>query len=195
MASTTKDAILQTAKRLFGERGYNAVSTADIADAVGISKGNLTYHFKKKEDIVAALLSENPPHATWPTPGTLAELDATFSHIESVVRENAFYFWHYTQLAQISPDIRSLQLTAVSGNRDFLMRALESLDKGGLLVVESADRGPLVNSILLTCAYWLPFAAIEDLDATAFRSQVWSLLVPYLTKEGRAQYASLGLGA
>ena len=46
MKDTRRD-ILNAARRLFNQRGYNGVSLQDIASAVGISKGNLTYHFQK----------------------------------------------------------------------------------------------------------------------------------------------------
>ena len=48
MKKNTRQLILDTAKRLFNERGYNGVSLKDIADELNISKGNLTYHFRKK---------------------------------------------------------------------------------------------------------------------------------------------------
>lgn len=51
MKKNTRRQILDTAKRLFNERGYNDVSLKDIADEVGISKGNLTYHFSKKKTL------------------------------------------------------------------------------------------------------------------------------------------------
>lgn len=39
----TKTKILETARTLFSKYGYNAVSIADIAEELQISKGNLTY--------------------------------------------------------------------------------------------------------------------------------------------------------
>ncbi len=48
MKRDTRQAILDTAKTLFSQRGYNDVAIGEIAGALGISKGNLTYHFKKE---------------------------------------------------------------------------------------------------------------------------------------------------
>ena len=45
MRNNTKAEIIEVAKKLFNERGYNDVSTQSISDAMGISKGNLNYHF------------------------------------------------------------------------------------------------------------------------------------------------------
>ena len=61
MASSTREKILAVSLRLFNEQGYRNVTMRAIADALSISVGNLTYHFAKKQDIVAALKQENGP--------------------------------------------------------------------------------------------------------------------------------------
>ena len=53
---STRDHIVQTADRLFYEKGFEATSFADIAEAVGISRGNFYHHFKKKDDILEAVI-------------------------------------------------------------------------------------------------------------------------------------------
>lgn len=54
----TRDAILATALRLFNESGTSAVSTNHIAEAQGISPGNLYYHFRNKEAIIQQLFEQ-----------------------------------------------------------------------------------------------------------------------------------------
>ncbi len=54
----TRDRILAAALRLFNESGTAAVSTNHIADALGISPGNLYYHFRNKEEIIRALFEQ-----------------------------------------------------------------------------------------------------------------------------------------
>lgn len=50
-----KDVILEVARTLFNERGVNAVTTNHIAAEMGISPGNLYYHYRNKEDIILTL--------------------------------------------------------------------------------------------------------------------------------------------
>lgn len=52
----TRDLIEQKADDLFYENGFEATSFADIADAVGISRGNFYHHFKSKDDILDAVI-------------------------------------------------------------------------------------------------------------------------------------------
>ena len=48
--------IVATADDLFYRRGFDHTSFADIATAVGISRGNFYHHFKSKDDILEAVI-------------------------------------------------------------------------------------------------------------------------------------------
>ncbi|WP_028322800.1 TetR/AcrR family transcriptional regulator [Desulfatiglans anilini] len=53
-----RDAILNTAAKLFSEHGFKETSIADIARATGVAEGTIFYHFKSKEDLFLAILQE-----------------------------------------------------------------------------------------------------------------------------------------
>lgn len=53
----SKERIIEMANRLFYTKGYNQTSFADVADGVGITKGNLHYHFNSKEDLLTAVIA------------------------------------------------------------------------------------------------------------------------------------------
>lgn len=55
-SAQTRKRILDTAERLFGERGVAAVSLRDINRAAGISQGVLHYHFGGRDAVVEAIL-------------------------------------------------------------------------------------------------------------------------------------------
>lgn len=54
----TKNNILQKAVELFNESGTAAVSLNSLAEALGISAGNLQYHYRNKEEIIRAILED-----------------------------------------------------------------------------------------------------------------------------------------
>ena len=51
----TKDKIIATAIDLFNIHGTKAISTNHIAKEMGISPGNLYYHFRSKKDIIRSI--------------------------------------------------------------------------------------------------------------------------------------------
>lgn len=54
----TRDRILQSSLAMFNEQGERNVSTNHIAAALGISPGNLYYHFSNKAEIIFELFSQ-----------------------------------------------------------------------------------------------------------------------------------------
>lgn len=54
--STTRERIVAIADQLFYQRGFDHTSFSDIADEAGISRGNFYYHFRTKDDILAAVI-------------------------------------------------------------------------------------------------------------------------------------------
>ena len=51
----TRDRILECALQLFNEKGEPNVSTMEVANEMGISPGNLYYHFHGKEPLILGL--------------------------------------------------------------------------------------------------------------------------------------------
>ena len=47
--------IIKAANKLFYQQGFHKTAFSDIVKEVGLSKGNITYHFKSKDDILQAV--------------------------------------------------------------------------------------------------------------------------------------------
>ena len=54
--TSTRVQIVEVADRLFYQRGYDSTSFSDISKAVKISRGNVTFHFKTKDEILEAVI-------------------------------------------------------------------------------------------------------------------------------------------
>ena len=52
----TRGDIVEEADGLFYRKGYEQTAFSDIAEAVGISRGNFYFHFKTKDEILAAVI-------------------------------------------------------------------------------------------------------------------------------------------
>lgn len=70
----TRADIIDCADDLFYRQGFEATSFADIAAAVGISRGNFYYHFKTKDDLLEAVIARRVANTTamlqdWETAG------------------------------------------------------------------------------------------------------------------------------
>lgn len=196
MKKNIKLEIIQIAKKLFNERGYNDVSTQNISDALGISKGNLNYHFKRKEDILEAVVEEMHSHYVKPAvPATLKELNELFLRTQKVAKENAFYFWHYTQFSQMSEKIRDIQSTVIQDNHTLYSEAFRLLNKGGALQNEEypGQYEHIIHAIMLSCIYWTPHSRLEENMGTQrdFLDNIWGILYPLLTDEGKVQYSTM----
>ena len=56
MSATAKEKILAAADQLFGQVGFDAASTREIAEASGVNKALIHYHFRNKDALLGALL-------------------------------------------------------------------------------------------------------------------------------------------
>lgn len=87
---STRDQIVAAADDLFYRNGYENTSFADIAAAVGISRGNFYHHFKSKDDILDAVIARRAAGtkamlAEWEQAGTGPE-DRIRSYIRILIR-------------------------------------------------------------------------------------------------------------
>ncbi len=57
-ASSGRERLVETAYHLFSQRGFGAVSLADIAGEVGLTKQAIIYHFSNKNALYAEVLAQ-----------------------------------------------------------------------------------------------------------------------------------------
>ncbi len=56
--ASRREELLRTAARLFVDKGFEATTTRDIADAAGMRSGSPFYHFRSKQDLLKAAMAE-----------------------------------------------------------------------------------------------------------------------------------------
>jgi AcrR family transcriptional regulator len=192
---TTKDFILDTAVDLFNEQGTAAVSTNHIAEAAGISPGNLYYHFKNKEDIIRAVLDRmyDEWNAVYVIP-----TDASFSLdvLRAALHRNFDLLWRYRffyrELGALVRHDRQLgrHYKAIQEQRQREQLAL--FDRLAAAGVFTWPRKRSEVEVTLTIAwivgnYWLAYLESSRDDVTPEVLQqgvelIMRLFMPYLNK-------------
>jgi AcrR family transcriptional regulator len=84
-----RDRILRGAHTLFLERGFSEVSMQQIADAAGLTKAALYYHFRNKEELFAQVVRHEVQRFIG---GVTAQLDADNSFEDQLRRFVTFVF-------------------------------------------------------------------------------------------------------
>ncbi|MDL2217630.1 TetR/AcrR family transcriptional regulator [Christensenellaceae bacterium OttesenSCG-928-M15] len=189
MKKDIKDAILYTARDLFNERGYQEVSMRNIADALNISVGNLTYHYKKKEDLIAAVYLER--HKSYKKPGVpqnITELNQFFMRVLDDQQKNHYYFGNYDELLELCPKAAELQLVVMQDLFSAIKGAFTILQNEGIMRREAFTNqyDVIIQALLTICLYELPAPMYFGENAMQQKlMSLWSIVFAFLTEEGK----------
>lgn len=83
-AAATRELLLDTAERVFAERGVTRASLQDIASAAGLTRGAIYWHFKDKAELYIAMMERvcHPCESAGEEPACAAQRD-----VEQLLRE------------------------------------------------------------------------------------------------------------
>ncbi|MFL5758597.1 MAG: TetR/AcrR family transcriptional regulator [Thermomicrobiales bacterium] len=102
--SEGRERVLREAHELFLDRGFAEISMQQIADAAGMTKASLYYHFLNKEDLFAQVVRREGERLLT---GVTAELDGIDSFEEQLNRVAMFIFRATkTDIARMISDYR-----------------------------------------------------------------------------------------
>lgn len=111
-AIETRRQIVDVADRLFYERGFEATSFADIAKDVGLSRGNFYYHFKTKDEILAAVIQQRATNtremlASW-AEGTESPADRILNFIHILIANQTKIMAHGCPVGTLCNELAKL---------------------------------------------------------------------------------------
>jgi AcrR family transcriptional regulator len=185
---------------LFNERGTAAVSTNHIAEAMGISVGNLYYHYRNKEDVIRAIFDRMMasweemsvlPHDRAPT---LTDLQRILEKTFSVLWEYRFFYREFVALMRRDPELgrryRDVRERGLANTEVLLKNFVES---GVLRKPEDPTALlKLARTFWLIAEFWLPFVEMGEERVGPERLQegvdlMMQILKPYMTEEALAE--------
>ena len=203
----TAERILEVTLELFNRFGEPNVSTTLVSAELGISPGNLYYHYPAKDGLINALFDRYER--------ALSELLSAGDDVRQV--EDAWIFthalleliWQYRFLYRDLNDLLSknrwleMRFQSVLKNKAKAVRELlDSMRRAGALSIDSREVEATATNMLVLLIYWLSFEYVRDprhalepenaqaaLRRGAF--QVLSLLLPHLPADQRAQLQML----
>ncbi len=108
----TRTRITDAALALFNGDGAHAVSTRHVAAKLGISPGNLYYHFANKEEIVLALYERIEADLLGilaPPPAPVPSFDAVLAYLDRLLAHLWSYRFFYRDLTGLLQDVPGLK--------------------------------------------------------------------------------------
>jgi AcrR family transcriptional regulator len=195
----TKELILDTAIRLFNEKGTAAVSTNQVAEVAGISPGNLYYHYTSKEDIIRGIFERM--FALWDITFDLpADHQPRLDDIQYLFQKNFEIMWAYRfayrelpALLRRDDELRQRYITVRQRGFDGFQQLFASFTAAGLLVPVATPQtvADLAEVIWLISEFWLSRIEVsgQEVDPPAMQRGVnlmMQVLHPYLVDSSMA---------
>ena len=202
----TKDKILQASIELFNQQGERQVTTNHIAAHLGISPGNLYYHFRNKEDIVRHIFKEYAKlldNRLQPPSRPSEALDALAQYLDVVFELMWRFHFIYANLPDILSRDDALQqdyLQVQKGVLNKVISVLNALKHADVIAIDDADVPNFAHTIKLVVTFWIsylktqaPHAAIDQQQADQGVLKILLLFKPYATAQAMPRIDKLQL--
>jgi AcrR family transcriptional regulator len=195
----TRERILETALLLFNRFGEPHVTTADIASEMEISPGNLYYHFRNKDQIIAELFAAFEQRLD----GLLILPEGRRAGVEDLwlllhllfeaMWEYRFVFRDLDEILSRNRKLASRFATIMRRGVDTVVELCREMVATGAMLASEREIGALADNVALVATYWISYQRISaageraeaavSLDRAAY--QVLSLIAPFLRGDAR----------
>jgi AcrR family transcriptional regulator len=145
--SSARERLLESAKRLFSQRGYYATSVEDIVESAGLSKGAFYFYFKSKEELFKSLVEEmhlsivkrleNFLERELPLEDALIEHAKVF--LEDIYQNRHIAQIFLFQLVGTNEEFRELYYTKIAHWRELLAKMVDRAIQRGEITYKNAE--------------------------------------------------------
>jgi len=197
-----KEKILLKAVEMFNEQGLSSTSPNNIAAALNISSGNLTYHYKTKAILIEAIYERmhtaSQDFIKLEGYLTLDDFRKIMARFRDFMVEYRFFFQDLFFILQNYPEVGKLyeesNLMRLKQGRALFEYYIET----GRIIPESdgINYDFLLHNIWMVGAFW-------NLQRKIFTSgqiiehsmdlvdMTWYMILPYLTEKGKEEYRQI----
>src|SRR4051794_13735117 len=204
----TRERILATSLALFNGAGAPNVTTADIADEMNISPGNLYYHFRNKDEIIGELYDalDATLDPLLDVPAGARSVEDLWLLLHLLFERMGEYRFFYRDLDEITSRSRRLAFAFGALTRrteQAFERLTEGLVAAGSMQATPAERRALARNVALVATYWMSFQRIGrvapressaglPLDPGQAAWQILAMVAPFLVGSDRTLVEQLG---
>lgn len=192
----TKDKILLTAIEQYNKVGIPGITSRHIAGEMGISHGNLDYHYKTKEDLILAIYDKMRAEmsdyfvARKENSSSIEHFHLLLIQLEEFQYRYRFINLDVMEISRAYPQI-SLLLQKTSEYRKQQMDTLfqEFLSDEYILRIETETYEKIQHIIRIIITFWL--SQREVLSTENFTEKgsmvksIWAVISPHLTERGK----------
>ena len=163
----TAERILLASLELFNRFGVPNVSTTMIAADLGISPGNLYYHYPAKEELINGLYKryENSLGELLPASQGVRDVEDAWFFTHSLFELVWQYRFLYRDLNDLLSNNRLLetQFKGVLQHKTQAMRQLLSgLSGAGAMNIDRREVAAAANNMVVVVTYWLSFEYVQN---------------------------------
>jgi AcrR family transcriptional regulator len=203
----TAQRILDVSLDLFNRYGEPNVSTTLISAELGISPGNLYYHYPAKDELINALVDryERALGEILPAADGARNVEDAWLFCHMLFELIWAYRFLYRDLNDLLSKNRRLEMhfQAVLQRKTGAMHGLlDGLTRCGVASLDGSEAAPLATSMVVVVSYWLSFEYVRDprhaLEAEAAAASmgrgafhVLALLAPHLDQASRGHLRGL----
>ncbi len=192
---------MDAAVQLFNQNGLPNVKLQHIADACGISVGNLAYHFQYKEDLMITIAEKIHSRISLVVGNNsrfplLIDFDNQLSKYYALINEFAFFFLDVVELERSYPNIHSQRVKYINRMIDQIYDwIIEKKEKDIFKPEIHPDQyAHTAHAIWMIISFWLTQRKVlstSGLDEEKFKIVVWNQILPNLTPVGIMEYEAL----
>ncbi len=198
----TKSEIIKHAVALFNKKGFFNVSIKDITETMGISPGNFTYHFKRKEHLLSAIQEEILNNAIEVMPKnqyvTLFHFEEMFEKFYGIQQRYRFFFLDILFLMAEYPEIMKAYKLATSRRFEDARNLVDHFIASQRLIPEEVrvDYNIVIRTLWMTSTFWstgtsiIDQKSIKEVEDSPLQT-LWGILLPYLTEKGYNEYLEI----